>query len=144
MAETVSRAFGQQPSARLRPRVGVESAMRYLLLAYGDEGQLSKQSPSEREAFALARQANAALLRESGYLLTGGIVQQSNTTTTLRVEKGELCLSYGPLAGATEQLRELFFINARDLNEAIQVAAKMPQARQGPIEVRPMDELIEL
>lgn len=141
MAETVSRVFGPKPNARLRPKVGVENGMKYLLLAYGDEQELSRQSPGEREAGTRAGQANAALLRESGYLLAGGVVQQGSTTTTLRLEKGELTLSDGPVSGAAEQLRELFFINARDLNEAIQVAAKMPQARQGPIEVRAMVEL---
>jgi hypothetical protein len=65
-------------------------------------------------------------------------LHSSRTATTVRVRNDQVSVTDGPFVEANEQLIGLFFINARDLNEAIQAASKMPQARRGPIEVRPM------
>ncbi len=65
-------------------------------------------------------------------------LQGSSTATTVRVQNGKLSVSDGPYAKTKDQLIGIFTITARDLNEAILVAAKMPQARGGPIEVRPI------
>jgi hypothetical protein len=112
--------------------------MRYVLLAYGDEQQLDAMSSSEREALGNACLANDQALRNSGHLLAVEGLQSSRSATTVRVHNGKVSVSVGPLAEAKEQLIGIFTINARDLNEAIQLAAKMPQARGGPIEVRPI------
>jgi hypothetical protein len=112
--------------------------MKYLFLAYGDEQRYSAMSTSERDAFENACLANDEVLRESGHLLTAAGLHRSSTATTVRVWNGSVSLADGPFTETKEQLIGLFFINARDLNEAIQVAAKMPQARGGAIEVRPM------
>ncbi len=112
--------------------------MRYVLLAYGDEQQLDAMSKSERDALGNACLANDEALRKSGHLLAVEGLQGSSTATTVRVQNGKLSVSDGPYAKTKEQLIGIFTITARDLNEAILVAAKMPQARGGPIEVRPI------
>jgi hypothetical protein len=112
--------------------------MRYILLAYADEQQLGAMSSSEREALGNACLTNDEALRKSGHLLTVEGLQSSCSTTTVRIQHGNLSVTVGPLAETKEQLIGIFTITARDLNEAIQVAARMPQARGGPIEVRPI------
>ncbi|MFL5800733.1 MAG: YciI family protein [Roseiflexaceae bacterium] len=112
--------------------------MKYVFLAYGDERQLDAMSSSEREALGNACLANDEVLRKSGHLLAVEGLQSSRTATTVRVQHGTLSVTDGPFAETKEQLIGIFTIDARDLNEAIQVAAKMPQARGGPIEVRPI------
>jgi len=112
--------------------------MKYVFLAYGDERQLDALSSSEREALGNACLANDEVLRKSGHLLAVEGLQSSRTATTVRVQHGTLSVTDGPFAETKEQLIGIFTIDARDLNEAIQVAAKMPQARGGPIEVRPI------
>jgi hypothetical protein len=112
--------------------------MQYLFLAYGDEQQLASMSNGERNALANACLANDEALRQSGHLLAVEELQGSCSATTVRVHNGKLSVTEGPFAMMKEQLIGIFSINARDLNEAIQVAATMPQARIGPIEVRPI------
>jgi len=112
--------------------------MQYVLLAYGDEQQLEAMPNNEREALGNACLANDEALRQSGHLLAVEGLQSSRTAITVRVEHGKLSVSDGPYARTKEQLIGIFTITARDLNEAIQVAAKMPQACGGPIEVRPI------
>ena len=115
--------------------------MHYVLLAYGDQQQLDAMPSSEREALMNACQANDAALRESGRLLAVEGLPSNSTATTIRYQQGQLSISVGALAATKEQLIGIFTISARDLNEAIQVAAAMPQARGGPIEVRPLATL---
>jgi hypothetical protein len=114
--------------------------MQYLLLAYGDQQQLAALSASQRDALASACQDNDEMLRRSGHLLAAQSLHSSRSATTVRVQNGRLSVDEGPAAVASDQLIGVFFISARDLNEAIQVAATMPQARGGPIEVRPIVE----
>ena len=111
--------------------------MQYVLLAYADEQQVAMPS-SEREALGEACRANDEALRKSGRLLAVEVLQSRCTATTIRFQRGQLSITVGPLAATREQLIGIFTITARDLNEAIQVAATMPQARGGPIEVRPL------
>ncbi len=112
--------------------------MQYVLLAYGDAQQLNAMSSSERVALENACLANDQALRNSGHLLAVDSLQNSSTATTIRVQNGTLAVTVGPAVETKEQLIGIFTITARDLNEAIQVAATMPQARGGSIEVRPM------
>jgi hypothetical protein len=112
--------------------------MRYVLLAYRDEQQLAAMPSSERDALVNACLSNDEALRQSGHLVAIEGLQGSSTATTVWVQNGELSLSDGPYAETREQLIGIFTITARDLNEAIQVVAKMPQARGGPIEIRPI------
>jgi hypothetical protein len=114
--------------------------MKYVFLAYGNEQQWDAMSASERETLGNACLANDEALRTSGRLLAMVGLQSSRTATTVRVQNGKVSVSDGPYTETKEQLTGIFTINARDLNEAIQVAAKMPQARGGPIEVWPIME----
>ena len=112
--------------------------MKYIFLAYGDERQLDAMSNSERDILVNACLANDEALRKSGHLLAVEGLQSSRSATTVRLHNGRLSVSDGPYAETKEQLIGIFTIDAKDLNEAIQVAAMMPQARAGPIEVRPI------
>jgi hypothetical protein len=112
--------------------------MKYVLLAYNDERLLESMPLGELEALGNACAANDEALRRSGHLLAAAGLQSSDTATTMRVQNGKIGLSDGPYAKTKEQLISLFLIDARDLNEAIQIASRMPQACGGPIEIRPL------
>lgn len=90
----------------------------------------------DRECFACGTG-----LRESGHLLAAEPLHAVETATTVRVRNGKVSVTDGPFAETKEQLAGFYLIDARDLNEAIQVAAKIPPAREGSIEVRPVREL---
>lgn len=115
--------------------------MRYLFLAYGRQTWLEALSAGQRSAFEAVCQANTVMLRQSGYLLAMEAIHSRRSAITVRVRNGAVSVADGQGPEADEQLLELFFIDARDLNEAIQVASKMPQAGRGPIEVRPILEV---
>jgi hypothetical protein len=111
--------------------------MQYLLLAYYEEKQWEALPAADRDALATAASTIEQELRQSGHLLAAEELQNSNVLT-VRVVDGKVSLSEGPFVSTKGPLHRLFFIEARDLNEAIQVAAKMPQTRSGSIEVRPL------
>jgi hypothetical protein len=79
-------------------------------------------------------------LKQSGQLVDARPLRSATTAATLRVRNGQLSVTDGPFAETKEQLGGYFLIEARDLNEAIQIAAKWPGARLGQIEVRPVEE----
>jgi hypothetical protein len=112
-------------------------------MAYGDELQrdlLFASVQNTDNAFNQACLANDQALRESGYLLGAVRLQGKSTTATARVQDSVLSFTDGPLRETQEQLVALYFINARDFNEAVRVAAQLPQVQRGPIEVRSMLE----
>ena len=74
-------------------------------------------------------------------LIAAEALQPGETATTLRVRNGRVSVTDGPFAETKEQLAGFYLIEARDLNEAIQVAAKIPPAREGSVEVRPIRQL---
>lgn len=80
-------------------------------------------------------------LRERGMLLAAEPLHPVATATTVRVRNGELVVHDGPFAETKEQLAGFYLVDAADLNEAIRIAAKIPPARHGSIEVRPVREL---
>jgi hypothetical protein len=112
--------------------------MKYVFLAYRDEKQWAALSATERDTLEAACQATEQALRQSGHLFVVEEIQNSDAAMTVRVVHGLVALSAGPLAETQGELSQLFFINARDLNEAIRLASTMPHARRGPIEVRPV------
>jgi len=112
--------------------------MRYLFLAYGDERRWNALPADERTALESACQAHDDVLRQKGHLIAVEAFQSSATSTVVRVQDGQLCLSDGPWAAASTPLIAFYLISARDLNEAIRVASTMPQAHNGPIEVWPL------
>ena len=108
--------------------------MKYLCLVYL-EGQKLRAVP-DRECMACGNG-----FRDSGLLVAAEALQPVETATTVRVRNGKLSITDGPFAETKEQLAGFYLIEARDLNDAIQAAAKIPPAREGSIEVRPVREL---
>ena len=80
--------------------------------------------------------------RERGLLLAAEALQPVDTATTVRVRNGKVTVTDGPFAETKEQLAGFYLVDARDLNDAIQIAAKIPPAREGSVEVRPVRELV--
>jgi hypothetical protein len=114
--------------------------MRYLLLVYEDERRWEQLPANVREALAQACEDSEAALRASGYLLGAELPHGAAAAVTVSVRGAGISVTPGPATETPQQLRALVTISARDLNEAIQVAASLPQARIGPIEVRPLRE----
>jgi hypothetical protein len=111
-----------------------ETTMKYLCLVYMDERRLEEIDDNECMACGDA-------LRQSGKMIAGQALQSVQTATTVRVRNGRVSVTDGPFAETKEQLAGFYMIEAKDLNEAIQVATKIPPARVGSIEVRPVREL---
>jgi hypothetical protein len=116
--------------------------MKYLCVVYIEEKKLAAVNPSDPDALnddeCIAYDES---LRKRGLCLASEALQPVETATTVRVRNGKVAITDGPFAETKEQLAGFYLIEARDLNEAIQVAAKIPPARIGSIEVRPVREL---
>ncbi len=112
--------------------------MKYLCLVYSDEKVLGAMSKTEFEVFSDEHVTVDEELRKSGHSLSAEALQPAHTATTVRVRNGKLSVTDGPFAETKEQLTGFYLIEARDLNDAIQAAAKIPAARVGSIEVRPI------
>jgi len=108
--------------------------MKYLCLVYLEEEKL--RVVPDREC-----QACGDDLRKGGILVAAEALQPVATATTLRVRNGRAAVTDGPFAETKEQLAGFYLIEARDLNEAIQAASKIPPAREGSIEIRPVRQL---
>ena len=114
--------------------------MKYLCLIYDEEKKLGSMSKTESEAFMGEYFAFTDGIRKSGHYLGGNALQPVQTATTVRIRNGKVSATDGPFAETKEQLGGYYLINATDLNEAIQVASRIPSARLGSIEVRPIME----
>jgi hypothetical protein len=112
--------------------------MRYLCLIYDDEKNTSGKSKAERDAFTGEYYAFTEAIRKSGHYVAGEALQPVNSATTVRVRGGKVSTTDGPFAETKEQLGGFYMIEARDLNDAIQVASRIPSARSGSVEVRPV------
>ncbi|OGU29814.1 MAG: dehydrogenase [Ignavibacteria bacterium GWA2_55_11] len=114
--------------------------MKYLCLAYEEENVLNSLSRNEWDALRHETLSYVEELKTRGQLVSAEPLQSARTAATVRVRSGKLAVTDGPFAETKEQLGGFFLINARDLNDAIQVASKWPSARIGAIEVRPLEE----
>ena len=114
--------------------------MRYLCLIYDEEKKLGAMSKGESDAFMGEYFAFTEDIKKSGHYVGGNALQPANTATSVRVRGGKMSTTDGPFAETKEQLGGYYLINAKDLNDAIQVAAKIPSARAGSIEIRPIME----
>ncbi|EIK62848.1 MULTISPECIES: YciI family protein [Pseudomonas] len=112
--------------------------MKYLCLIYSDEQVLhtSPDSPHDSECLAYAESIQA-----SGRMLAAEPLESVTTATTVRMRNGKLSITDGPFAETKEQLAGFYLIDAKDLNEALQVAGGIPAARVGSVEVRPVRQL---
>ena len=114
--------------------------MRYICLIYDEEKKIGAMSQAEQEKFMGEYFAFTDEIKKSGAHLAGEALQPVATATTVRVRNGKISTTDGPFAETKEQLGGFYMINAKDLNEAIKVAAKIPSAKLGTIEVRPIQE----
>ncbi len=117
--------------------------MRYLCMIYFEEKTLDALPRSEYDALVAEALAYDEELRKSGRFVVAQALQPVETATTLRIRKGKVSTTDGPFAETKEQLGGFILIDARDLNEAIQLAARIPPARLGGVEVRPIKELTQ-
>jgi hypothetical protein len=118
--------------------------MKYLCLAFGNEEKFNALSKSELDALIADCQTYDAELQKTGHLVSG--MSLAWESTTLRLRNGKLSITDGPFAATKEVVGGLVIIEARDLNEAIQVASLHPAARMGEelgwgVEVRPIEEM---
>ena len=112
--------------------------MKYLCLIYDEEKKKGAVSKSEADAFMGEYLAFTEGIRKSGHYLGGEALQPVQTATTLRVRNGKVSTTDGPFAETKEQLGGYYLIEAKDLNDAIQVGSRIPSAKTGSIEVRPI------
>jgi hypothetical protein len=115
--------------------------MKYLCLVYNDEEKLGAMPEGEFEAFSDEHVALDEELKESGHSIVAEALQPVHTATTVRVRNGKLSTTDGPFAETKEQLGGIYLIEAGGMDEAIQLAARIPSAQIGSIEVRPVWEL---
>jgi hypothetical protein len=112
--------------------------VKYLCLIYENEKRWETMPPAESEAMMNEYFSFTADIRKNGKYVAGEALQPTATATTVRVRNGKVSTTDGPFAETKEQLGGFYLIEAQDLNDAIQVAAKIPSARLGSIEVRPV------
>jgi len=114
--------------------------MKYLCLIYDEEKKLESMPKDESDAFMGEYFAFTNGIKQSGHYLGGNALQPISAATTVRVRNGKVSATDGPFAETKEQLGGYYLIEARDLNDAIQIASKIPSARIGSVEVRPIME----
>ena len=114
--------------------------MRYLCLIYDDESKWGTMPKEQADAMMGEYFAFTEGVKQSGHYIGGEALQPTQTASSVRVRNGKISTTDGPFAETKEQLGGYYLINAKDLNDAIQVAAKIPSARIGTIEIRPIQE----
>ena len=115
--------------------------MRYMLLIYGDEQALDETEREQcyRESVQVAHEINLA-----GHYLAAAPLHPTSMATSVRVREGRRFVTDGPFAETREQLGGYFLIDAGDLDAAIAIAARIPMARRGTVEIRPVIEIADL
>lgn len=116
--------------------------MKYLCLVYYEEKTIDAMTKDEWDALNGECIACGEALRHSGHFVAGNALQPVFTATTVRVRNGKTSITDGPFAETKEQLAGFYLLDACDLNEAIQLVSKIPPARLGSIEIRPIRELV--
>jgi hypothetical protein len=115
--------------------------MQYMFLIYLDESKFSAMTQVQRDAFGNGMLDYDDTLKASGHYVMGEPLKPPTEAVTLRHWDGALSMTDGPFMETKEHLSGFILVNARDLNEAIQLAARMPLVTVGSIEVRPLDVL---
>jgi hypothetical protein len=112
--------------------------MQYILLIYGDEKQRADLGESDLKKMHAEYGEFTASIKQSGSFMAGDALQLTNTAATVRVRDEKTLKTDGPFAATKEQLGGYYLVNAKNLDEATALAARIPGARQGAIEVRPI------
>jgi hypothetical protein len=112
--------------------------MQYLLLIYDEEKKWGSFPEAERTHLTAEYRDFTASVKKSGHFKAGDALQPTTTATSVRVRDGKTMTTDGPFAETREQLGGYYLVEARDLDEAIAIAARIPSARFGTIEIRPI------
>jgi len=112
--------------------------MQYLLMIYRSEAELGKMDAAARKEMSAEYGAFTQSIIQSGHFKAGDGLQPTTTATTVRVRDGKTLTTDGPFAETREQLGGYYIVDAKDLDGAIAIAARIPSARIGSIEVRPI------
>jgi len=112
--------------------------LKYLCLVYAEEERIAKLADGEWDALVAENLELCEELRKSGHYVSASPLESVQTAVTVRMRKGHLSTTDGPFAETKEQLGGYYLIEARDLHEAILMAGRIPGARLGSIEVRPL------
>lgn len=112
--------------------------MHYLLLIYDKESDWGKLSAAEQDVIMKEYREFSKSMNESGHYRAGSQLHPVSKATTVRVRDGKKLITDGPFADTKEQLGGYYLIEAKDLDEAVGLAARVPSARFGSIEVRPL------
>jgi hypothetical protein len=112
--------------------------MKYLCLIYNSESEMAATAQAATRAMMDEYFTFTSDIRKNGKYVAGEALQPTATATTVRVRSGKLITSDGPYAETKEQLGGFYLIDAVDLNEAIQIASRIPGAKTGSVEVRPV------
>ena len=115
--------------------------MKYLCLIYSDESRWPKLPKEDTDKMLMEYRAFGESVKKGGQWIASERLQPTHTATTIRIRDGKLSTTDGPFAETKEQLGGFYMIEARDLNEAIQIGARIPGAKVGSIEVRPIWEM---
>ncbi|HEV2671633.1 MAG TPA: YciI family protein [Gemmatimonadales bacterium] len=114
--------------------------MRYLCLIYEDEKSWEKATEADMKQGMAEYGAFTDSIKNAGKYIGGEALQPTKTATSVRVRNGKLSTTDGPYVETKEQLGGYYLINAKDLNDAVQVASRIPGAKHGTVEVRPVME----
>jgi hypothetical protein len=112
--------------------------MQYLLLIYANETETKKFTAEEGGKLRAGYMAYTKDIKTSGHLLGGDALEPTSTATTVRVRDGKTLKTDGPFAETREQLGGYYLVEAKNLDEAVALAARIPSAQFGSIEVRPI------
>jgi hypothetical protein len=115
--------------------------MRYALLIYANEQDWTNQSEEQAQTQFQDYMAFTKDIVDRGIMRSGEALQPTATATTVRVRNGETLSTDGPFAETKDQLGGFYLVDCKDLDEAVEVAAGIPDARRGTIEVRPIMEM---
>ena len=112
--------------------------MQYLLLIYRNEAQQSQMAPADYEKLLAEYSTYTQSIIQSGHFKAGDGLQPTTTATTVRVRDGKTMTTDGPFAETREQLGGYYLVEAKDIDDAVALAARIPEAKRGSIEVRPV------
>ncbi len=115
--------------------------MQYMLLIYGNEAAMNSVTDADRDAMFRSYREYSQTIIKTGNMLGGEALAPTSTATTVRVRDGKTLTTDGPFAETREQLGGFYLVEAKDLDEAAKLAARIPGAQVGSIEVRPVRQL---
>jgi hypothetical protein len=116
--------------------------MQYILLIYQNEAELKSRNPEESQRIFGEYLAFTSAIKQSGHMRAGEPLEPTSMATTVRLKDGKTVRTDGPFAETREQLGGFYVVEAKDLDEAVSLAARIPAAKTGSVEVRPIMKLM--